>query len=88
MSSRLSTLDPQSVEVVRAFSDCLRLDLPESVAAAIVEVPAVVAAMFAKQLEVDHSLGDGPSERNSNIWQPVDEGTGASGGWRTTREGW
>ena len=48
-------------------------------------VPAVVDAKFATQLDVDHFELGRAERTDGNIWQPVDEGTGASGGWRTTR---
>ena len=48
-------------------------------------VPAVVDAKFATQLDVDHFELGRAERADGNIWQQVDEGTGASGGWRTTR---
>jgi NADP-dependent 3-hydroxy acid dehydrogenase YdfG len=46
--------------------------------------PGLVDGMFAKQLEQDH-FEDVPADpTDGNLWQPIEEGTGASGGWGTT----
>lgn len=46
--------------------------------------PALVDGMFARQLDRDHFGGGGAESTSGNLWQPVEEGTGASGGWGTT----
>jgi short-subunit dehydrogenase len=47
-------------------------------------VPALVDGMFARQLERDH-FQDAPQEpTDGNLWEPIPDGTGESGGWQTT----
>jgi short-subunit dehydrogenase len=47
-------------------------------------VPAFVDGLFAKQLEHDH-FQDAPQEpTHGNLWEPLADGTGESGGWQTT----
>jgi NADP-dependent 3-hydroxy acid dehydrogenase YdfG len=46
--------------------------------------PGLVDGMFAKQLEQDHFDDVPAAPTDGNLWQPIEEGTGASGGWGTT----
>jgi short-subunit dehydrogenase len=48
-------------------------------------MPAVVDAMFARQLDIDHFTKERVQPTAGNLWEPVEEGTGVSGGWQTTR---
>ncbi len=47
-------------------------------------VPALVDTMFGKQLERDHFTDERQDPTDGNLWEPVAEGTDASGGWGTT----
>jgi NADP-dependent 3-hydroxy acid dehydrogenase YdfG len=46
--------------------------------------PGLVDGMFAKQLEQDHFDDVPAAPTDGNLWEPIEEGTGASGGWGTT----
>jgi short-subunit dehydrogenase len=47
-------------------------------------VPALVDAMFARQLERDHFQDEPQEPTHGNLWEPIADGTGESGGWQTT----